>query len=352
MRVGIISDLIPFTERFSTALGNIGKTEYQVITFHNGNQAKTASENGQIDILLCDERLYQKKTVSFSCPLIVLVEKKNEERNENGVSYLCRYKNIQEWDRILTSQVQKPIPRADHPRESQIVLFTSGSGGTGTSTAAAAFCMYCAKQKWKPVYLNFEPISSTENYFHGEEFYGMDECLASIRSQRFEFHSLMKKALIKDISGVRFLKPCRVPQDALSITGEEILEICTRLREESQVGVIILDMPVDASMNIVLPLLASWKTVLVTDGEYIANQKTETLLNLIPAMTNMSPIEVQEKTLLLYNRYRQDSGQVIKELSIGKLGGINLRRENEPEVLAEELSRLEPFQRLGEQLYV
>lgn len=352
MRVGIISDLVPFTERFSTALENIGESRYQILTFRDENQAKTAAENGQIDVLLCDARLYRFSPTILSCPLIILVEKKADERTEGAVSYLCRYKNIREWDRLLQEHAKKSVPTQKKTRESRIVLFTSGSGGTGTSTAAAAFSMYCAKQKWKPVYLNFEPINSTEFFFHGDELFGMDECLSCLRDQRFDFHSLMKKALIKDISGVRFFKPCRVVQDTLSITGEEIVELCGKLQEEPQVGMVIIDMPVDASMNIVLPLLTSWKTVLVSNGESIANQKTEQLLKMIPSITNMSPIEVQEKTLLLYNRYRQDTGQVLKEVSIGKLGGINLRREHEPEILAEELSKLEPFQRLGEQLYV
>lgn len=352
MRVGIISELVPFAERFSTALGSINQEEYQFLTFHDLNQAETAEENHQIDILLCDERLYSSGALNIQCPLILLVEKKQEERTEGNISYVCRYKNIQEWNDILQKQKKKPMIQKKTSHQSRIVLFTSGSGGTGATTAAVAFSMYCAKKRWKPAYLNFEPVNSTELFFHGEALYGLDECLYSIRNGRYDFHTLIQQALQKDISGVRFLRPCRAPQDALSITGEEIVELCRKIQEEPLADILILDVKPDPSMNIVLPLLASHKIVMVTNGEFIANKKTEEFLQLIPSITNMSPIEVQEKTLLLYNRYRQDSGQVMKEVSVGKLGGINLRRENEPEVLAERLSKLEPFERLGEQLYV
>lgn len=352
MRVGIISELIPFCDRFSTALGNLNPDEYQLLTFQELNQARTAEENGQVDIVLCDETLYRMNPVEFHCPLVLLVEKRNDERTEGPVSYLCRYKNIEEWNRILQELGKPAKSRPANGNRNKIVLFTSGGGGTGTSTAAAAFSLYCAKKHWKPIYLNFEPLSSTGTFFQGESLYGLDECLYSIRNNRYDFHTLMREALVKDISGVRFLNPCRAPQDALSVTGEEILEICNRLSDEPQAGVLILDMKPDPSMNIVLPLLASQRIVLVSNGESIANQKTEELLKIIPTITNMSPIEVQEKTLLLYNRYRQDAGQVIKDISIGKLGGMNLRKDREPEILVEKLSKLEPMQRLGEQLYV
>lgn len=352
MRVGIISELVPFTERFSTALGNVNREDYQILTFQDLLQARTAEENHQIDILLCDERLYTSGAVEFQCPLILLVEKKQNERTEGSISYICRYKNIQEWNDILQKHKQNPSQMRKKKKEGRMVLFTSGSGGTGSTTAAAAFAMYCVKKRWKPVYLNFEPVSSIPILFHGEGIYGLDECLYSIRSNRYEFHTLIQQALQKDISGVRFLQPCKAPQDALSITGEEIVELCGKILEEPQADILILDVKPDPSMNIVLPLLASHKIVMVSNGEYIANKKTEEFFKMIPSITNMSPIEVQEKTLLLYNRFRQDSGQVLKDVSVGKLGGINLRKENEPEVLAETLSKLEPFQRLGEQLYV
>lgn len=354
MRVGILSSLTTFTERFKTALENLHPERYQILFFSTIRQAETAANDHQIDVLLCDSRLYPTDGWDLSCPLILLVEKRNEEKTEGSLSYVCRYRNIRDWDGILqSSQNQNKICPAPEPETKKpIVLFTSAAGGTGTTTAAIAFSMYCAKKKWKPVYLNFEPICGSRPFFPGEGLYGLDECLSSIRSGHCDFHILMKQALLQDLSGVKYLEPCRVPQDMLSITGEEIVELCSCLRKESQVGSLILDVHLDASMNIVLPALTSQKIVLVTNGERIANEKTEEWLKILPAITNMSPIEVQEKTVLLYNRYRQSSGQVLTDVSLGKLGGINLRKEDEPELLAETLSKLEPFERLGEQLYV
>lgn len=352
MRVGIWSGLAAFTERFTTALENLHPGKYQIIPFSNDQQAKTAAENHQIDVLLCDSRLYKTEGPDFSCPLILLVEKRTEEKSEGSLSYVCRYRNIRDWDGILQSSQNKICPAPGPGKKKPVVLFTSAAGGTGTTTAAIAFSMYCAKKKRKPVYLNFEPICGSRLFFPGDGLYGLDECLSSIRSGHCDFHVLMKQALLQDWSGVKYLQPCRVPQDMLSITGEEIVELCRHLQEESQVGSIILDVHLDASMNIVLPALTSQKIVLVSNGERIANKKTEEWLKILPAITNMSPIEVQEKTVLLYNRYRQNSGQVLKDVPIGRLGGINLRKEDEPEILAETLSKLEPFERLGEQLYV
>lgn len=352
MRVGIVSGLAVFTERFEAALKTAYPKEYQILQFPDYTQAETAAKNQQIDVLLCDKRLYPANPEDLLCSLILLVEKRNEERSEGSLSYVCRYRNVRDWDEILQSRRSRICSAPEPGKKKPVILFTSAAGGTGTTTAAIAFSMYCAKKKWKPVYLNFEAVSGIGSFFSGEGLYGLDECLSSIRNNRYDFHVLMKDALRQDLSGVRYLQPCRVPQDMLSITGEDIAGLCSQLQKESQVGLLILDLKLDASMNLVLPALICQKIVLVTNGEQIANQKTGEWLNILPAITNMSPIEVQEKTLLLYNRYRQNAGQVMKDLSIGKLGGINLRKEDEPEILAETLSKLEPFKRLGEQIYV
>jgi len=234
----------------------------------------------------------------------------------------------------------------------KVVLFTAAAGGVGTSTAAAAFAVHCARNKKVPLYLNLETFSSTESYFTNESNFTFEDILLALRSDRYEKTTLLRRAMCRDLSGVFTVVASPAASDLFSLTGEEIVRLWEWFLELDKFDLIVVDMNMDASERVVLPFYTADRTVIVTNGSVTANRKTERLLSTIPTISNLDRREIAARFRLLYNRYPAKNGRQIKGLEVGKLGGIHEIPCRTERALVRAISPLSPFARLEEDLHV
>ena len=146
------------------------------------------------------------------------------------------------------------------------------------------------------------------------------------------------------------IPPPRNPAVLFDMTGEEIVTIVDLIKESRKCTIIVLDLGFDATERIVLPFLSSDYTVLVSNGTRIANRKTGKLLDVLPGMCAGDPIELYEKTCLMYNRFRRGTSEVLQSELPVKLGGMGELSVTDPEDLVSELAVAPAMERLYERL--
>lgn len=359
-KIGLLDSDTEFTTRLQDAFEEQYPNEIDFSVFSTFDQAVTAAEKLGLQLLLVEDGLYLSGTAA--CPILLLCTQigVDYEPEDHAYRKVCKYKSVSDWYSLFCSYCRGKFA-AGKGRTAELsgaghmtlCLFLSGGGGTGTSTAAAAFAMHLARSRKKVVYLNFEPFSSTEQFFIGDGNYDMDDIIFSLRSRKYELNTLLRHALCRDTSGVYFLTPCSSVSDWFSLTGEEILQICDAITKNlGDKTFLVLDMNADATEAFVLPFLYAKKAVLVANGETLGNDKVEQLLNALPLLCNLTAFEVARKTQLLYNRFERVGGQLLDLPEIGKLGGINRTEADSPRSLMNTLADLGPFQRLEESLYV
>ena len=351
MKIGVVTDMPVFLERLQSGLNLDAPGQYQLLPFPDLARAAAALKNNQITLILCDCRYWERHSAYdlTSENIFYLVETAAEEKRDTDPPRICRYHSVPEWKTLFSREGKSHLTW--NGSQGQICVFTSGSGGTGCSTAAAAFAVHCAEHGKKPVYLNFEVENSTPFFFQGEALYGMEECLFAMRSGRFSIDSLLASCLITDRSGVRFLQPCRTMQDALTISGEEVMELTDQIAEKNK-GPIILDVKLDSSRRLILPVIACTKLIYVADGEEISNWKTQELIHMMPSLCDLPKEQLLQKSCLLYNRFRKGVGTLLEKDGMERLGGIPLQNTADPRKLLEDLPGFDVFSRLREALYV
>ena len=352
MKYGIVTQTEEFMGRLTEALGILEPEKYTFFAFPNIEKAKTAARKKQINGILCDLELAGNEDLEdCPVPLLLLTETKEEENPDLPAPRYCKYRTCRDWNQLLQDHKDMRPPVIEKRELKNMILFTSAAGGTGTSTAALAFAQYCAKHRCRVVYLCFDAINMQSSILSPESMFGMDDYLSAVRNDQYDLRALIKRIIVRDEeTGIYTVPPCKMPQDTMCMSGEEITELCRQVSGTMQDGIIVVDMKMDSSRNFALPAIMAQYIVLVLDGEQIANQKTMAWYRIFPNITDITRDELNHKTRMLYNRYRQKSGELIRDLPLGKLGGINLRDENDPKKLVRELARLDPIIPLGESI--
>lgn len=358
IKVGIIDTDSLFVNRLKDAFSKQYPGEFEIMYFPGIKKAQTAAQNVGLDILLLnDANMLSSNTIPKQCVTALLTENR-AAAEESALPAVCKYQSVDEWRTELLSFCRRE-PALDLGGQSRapaklgkVCLFTSAGGGAGVSAAAAAYCVSLAKRGKSVIYLNFEALSSAGTFFEGHGQYNFDDVIYALRSKKYSLERILEQAIVTDSSGVDFIPACRLAADMFSVTGEEFVKICEAIAALGRYDLIVADIGFFASENQVLTFLNSEKVVFVTNGTDTVNAKTENLLSALPILCGIERDEADRKTLILYNKFEADTGRLIKDTGLGKLGGINRMNCKNGRQLIREMAPLFPFERLSETLNV
>ncbi|NLL62981.1 MAG: hypothetical protein GX241_01865 [Ruminococcaceae bacterium] len=320
-RIGIVDRDLNFLERFRKMMAD----DFEVLWFPNINKAQTAAATVQLKALLIneDEGLVNNiEIIPTQCKVVYICESIAQAEAHIGAA-VCKYQSKAEWHKFFAklciedNDFLKDEVVVNYSQKVKMCVFTAGAGGVGASTAAAAFCVFMARQNKKSIFINTDYI-------------------------------FIKKTFLKDEGILSFNKN--------GVSGEEIMLFCDKIAKEENPDLFVFDIKPDNNEIIVLPIINASKLILVSDGREISNLKTLKLYSKLKKACEENVLEFNLKTVLLYNRFSIASAPISEiKMPIGRLGGINeksmLKSENE---LIEEILKTDvaPFYRLMENLNV
>ena len=357
-RIGVVDSDARFVDRLKKGMQELYSDEFELYVFPDTGRALVAAKHIGLQVLLVDRSIaFPEEKLERPCRLVYLHSQEVDLSSTAGTPpVVCKYKSISEWHELLVTLCREVAAETEggsagtSGKQPKVCLFTSGGGGAGTSTAAAAFAIHLARKEKRVVYLNFETFNSTPIFFQGTGNYTMDDIMYALRSNKFEAQTLMRYALVRDNSTVRFLQPCKLPLDAFSFTGEEIVKVVGLIQNLGTVDCIILDMSADCMERLALPVIRADRVVLVSNGEPTVNLKTKQLVEALPLMCSEEKISVKQKLLRMYNRFLPEQGELYGDKDLGRLGGINMVRNRKNKDLILAMEHLPPFCRLEEEL--
>lgn len=380
IRIGITDGNREFFERFYTAFKEQYREEFEIYLFPDLEKALKAVELFRIRVILIE----MPETGSLELPPGGLpptafyarlcdrkqTEKEWESRDDilsgpslESIPYLCRFRSVEEWKDLIEKEVAA-LPGGESKvkikcargggapgtrKECRVVLFSSAAGGTGVSTAARGFTECCLRHGRHVLYLDLQTFPDRHGT-PGDDLYTLEDILLSLRGRRYAPDAVLERALRTDESGSASLLPPANPAAIFDMTGEEIVTLIDLITELKRFSVIVLDMSFDSSERTVLPYCRADRAVLVTSGEHIANEKTERLLEALPALCMEEPLALYEKTCLLYDRFRKGRCEVMETELPYKLGGIMELPITDREDLVAEVSVAPAMERLYEAL--
>lgn len=216
---------------------------------------------------------------------------------------------------------KRQIFRSNSQKTGHITLVTGVSGGTGSSTFAAALAKKYALRGKKVLYLNMEPTGMASDFFDGVGDYHFEDVIFALKSRRTDVRLKMESAVRTDPSGVHFFEPCTNSMYMLELTHEDIMKLINTLESGLGYDNIIVDMNFRLTKEFMEIMGHMHRIILVQDGGETSNSKFERTMEALQIMEEKDKTNVTGVMCLLYNRFSSSkSSSEIKGLRIPVIG--------------------------------
>lgn len=273
-----------------------------------------------VDILLVSENVFHSakdKISRISCKAsIVLCNSRGISRIDN-YSAICKFQRIDHLNQAIMTIYSElsniVIDEGAGFGTVRLYTFMSGAGGSGCSTAAAAYACYLAMyKKQKVLYLDMNTFGMPEMFFGDTGNYTMTDCITAIMNQKPNLGTQLKNFARKDPCGVYYYASCVNALDWFDMDEDSLITMISSLAETGSFDSIIIDSV--SGWNKVSAYLAdnSNSVYLVSEGTSVSNAKTEMLWD-TAATYYRSQKKDTSKLYVIYCCYSAGSHKIRKE---------------------------------------
>lgn len=196
-------------------------------------------------------------------------------------------------------------------------LFTSFSGGSGTTTMAVAAAMEAAGKGHKVLYLNLEDIPTTNIFFKQKEPQNFSKVIYELKSNPNKSIQLKLNNMVeKDDSGVYFYNEPDTALDMNELSWADLENLLNQLSSDGKYDVIIVDKSFSNNSEFLKFQTNFDNTVIVCDGSKISNHKAEKAIEMIKIYEQEVSFDLLSKMYIVYNKF---SNKTSKEMITGNL---------------------------------
>ncbi len=244
-----------------------------------------------------------------------------------GVPAICKYQKAEAIYKMLlhlyaegASDVKLKRSREDV----RVVLFTSVQGGSGTSSAAAAYAFKKASDKKHVFYLNLEKFGDANLYFQGDGKLSFSDVIYFLKSKKENLPMKLESAVQTDASGVDFFHSSRNAFDLFELSDADVELLVQGISQIEKYEEIVIDYSGDMSERMIT-LMRDYadRIIYVSDGSSTGNGKFERFCEAIRVMEQRQDCGILEKIRLLYNRYSSKNSAQLETAAVPVVGGVH-----------------------------
>ncbi len=250
----------------------------------------------------------------------------------DGYPAICKYQKAETIYKMilgLCAEGSSEIKLKKGEGDLRIVLFTSVQGGSGTSTAAAAYALRRAEEKKKIFYLNLQKFGDTLLFFSGEGKQSFSDVIYALKSRKGNLLMKIESAAECDPSGVEFFHSCRNAYDMFELTDGEIELLIQGFLQNDRYEELVIDLSGELTERMIM-LMKDYaeKIVYVADVNEAGKGKFERFCEVILVLEQMHGCDILSKIRLVYNRYStkvhipDETSAVLTAGSINRFQGI------------------------------
>lgn len=315
IKVVILDDDAVFLERLIGTLNAHYADKLEVFSFTGKEAATDKVREIRADIFLVGEAFEDDEAL----------------RNERGFTWLIGtpgvdaylgYAAIGKFQKV--DQIYKNILNlyAEYAAEKEIhakvatgdaatIVFSSPSGGVGTSSLAAACAAYYAAAGKRALYLTFDELGTADVFFVGDGMYSMTDVIYALKSKKANLAIKIESCIKHGPYGISFFSGTKTSMDMLELKPEEKAELLTAVRTAGLFDYVILDYPFSMTRDALKLIAGAHIWVSVTDGSAPSVEKTERMIDALGTGYKDLGDRLLDRMSLLYNRYDETrSGRV------------------------------------------
>ena len=277
IKIAILDKEQTYLSRVMNSLEGKFSDKLEIYCFTDAEKAINTVIQNNIDVFFASYVFeIEMHRIPERCGFAYLVDTKDVDKY-NGERAVCKFQKLESFygdivdiftdknDVLLTgNSVNADVP---------LYVFTSASGGSGASVAAAAFAISLARETKKTLYLNLENFGDSGFYFHGDGQYDLRDMMIALKSGKSNIAMKMETIAKKDKSGVYFIE---TPQNALDVgmlTVDDINELIELFRKSGIFDSVVVDINFAIGEKEILLFKQAYSIVFVSDASETANGK-------------------------------------------------------------------------------
>ncbi len=325
IRVAILEKDAVYMERFVSSFGSKYADKIEIYSFSDYKLAVSNLENSKIDVFLAnDDFNVDINEIPKRCGFGYLVESSDIELlNEQRA--ICKF---QKTDLIyreilnIFSEKESMISGFKINKDGgKILLFTSVSGGTGTSTLAASCALNFGAMNKKVLYLNLEEFGSSDMFFFSEGQYCMSDIIYNLKSKKSNLPLKIESIIKQDIRNVAFFSQPKTALDLLELDVEDIVLLINTLISVCRYEYVIVDMPLKIEKKYLDFYRLIDDIIVVGDGSDISNSKISSAYSALQIKEQEWDVSLTKKMVLIYNKFSNKTGNTIDTIDLKNIGG-------------------------------
>lgn len=202
-----------------------------------------------------------------------------------------------------------------------VISFQPVSGGSGSSTMAAACAVRFASRGKKVLYVDLETFGTADTFFSANGQFDMSDIIYAIKSRRSNLAMKFESCAKRDETGVYFYSGTKSALDMMEMTPEDLLTLVSEVKAIGSYDYMILDMDFSLSPKTRELYDQIHSMVWVGDGTATSNEKLRRAVDAAVTLEENQSGLLVNKLHLAYNRFSKRNGHII-ETAIKSIGGI------------------------------
>jgi len=268
----------------------------------------------------------------------------------NDKRTICKYQKIDLiYKEIISIYAERTTNfgyKVNEGDTTKLITFVSCSGGTGSSTTAAACAINFTRMGKKVLYLNLERFGTANLFFNAEGTFNIGDIIYAIKSKKTNLSLKLESTVKRDISGVYFYDPTVMAMDILELDVEDIKKLIDEVKITGGYDYIIVDTDFTLDKKIALLFDYSNNIVFVSDGKDVSNAKFLRAYKAMEVLEEQRAVDNLAKTFVLYNKFSSKNSKFMQDINITVLGGIPRYESPATKDIAMQISQMRIFDQL------
>ncbi len=283
-------------------------------------------DNAKIDVLLADDSFsVDVGQLPRRCAFAYFVESSDIE-TLNGQPVVFKYQKIDLIYKQILNLYAETSGEVSGLRmgsgDCKIIVFGAASGGTGSSSMAAACAIHFSEQGHRVLYLNLEQFGDAGVFFSADGQYDMSDVVFTVKSKKANLALKLESCVRRDPCGVYFFARPKIALDLMELGADEKTQIVSELSSAGAYDRIIIDCDFSLSKDDMALYQQAHAIVLVGDGSEVSNEKTVQAYHALEIMEQNVDAPIRYRMRLIYNKFSNKTCELLPDIGLESLGGI------------------------------
>lgn len=348
----MIADHDPeYANRLISFLSGSYADELEIYSFSEVESLEAFLRTQMADVLLLSERLnFETERLPGGISFAYFSDSP-EVDTIKGCRTVCRYQKLDLlYKEVLSLYSEKETNitgyKAKSTDSASLLVFLPASGGVGASAAAAAASVHIARSGKRVLYLNLEQCSDMALVFAGSGQSTMSDVVYAIKGNKSNLKLRLQAMVEQSPENVHFFSSSPVPLDSMELNEQDFEKLLQELQEMGAYDYIVLDMDNYFLEKLYVALRRTDRLVLVGDGSQISNGKLQRYAEALELLSKTQNLQLERKTMLLYNKFSSRTGTQINLPNISLIGGLPRFEGASFKQVVEEIAKSSVFEKL------